>query len=277
MSPAEVGALRRHIEAAFDRCDVQVSPFPHLVIADFFPANVYAEILELNPFRETPGSEWLPREASSNVSARTPYHARKQIDLTPAGLPGIPQAARGLFGGLRDCILTDDWFARLVVRKYPEYFQLRFGDLLSENDFYALMQAQLFLQRHEPGFRIGPHTDLPTRIFTCIFSFAERDGFDDFGTQLLAHRDRLVRCWGADHHPEGDFVIRKVVPYRPNTFLLFFKTRHSFHAVTPIDEQVPNQRYGMQYQFHEPAGGVFEDLSAPDLMEFPRRAAAPTS
>jgi hypothetical protein len=168
-----------------------------------------------------------------------------------------------------------DWFARLVVEKYPDYFQLRFGDLLNENDFYALMQTQLFLQRHEPGFRIGPHTDLPTRIFTCIFSFAERDGFEEYGTQLLAHKDRLVRCWGADHYRDSDFVVRKVVPYRPNAFLLFFKTRHSFHAVAPISEHVPNQRYGMQFQFHEPVGGVFHDLSVPDLMDFPRRTPSP--
>jgi hypothetical protein len=134
------------------------------------------------------------------------------------------------------------------------------------------MQSQLFVQRHEPGFCIGPHTDLPTRIFTCIFSFADREGFDEYGTQLLAHRNRLVRCWGTDHYAADDFVVRKLVPYRPNNFLLFFKTRHSFHAVAAIDEHVPNQRYGMQFQFHEPPEGVFRDLSAPQLMHFPRRA-----
>ncbi len=67
--------------------------------------------------------------------------------------------------------------------------------------------------------------------------------------------------------------MRKLVPYRPNNFLLFFKTRHSFHSVAAVGEDVPNQRYGMQLQFHEPQGGVFRDLSEPDLMQFPRRTA----
>lgn len=275
MSPDEIGAVRRHIEAAFERSGVQQSPFPHVVISEIFPDAVFAEITRLNPFRDSPGAEWLPREASSNVSARTPYHARKQIDLRAAEVSDVSSAVGAFWRGLRECFLADHWFTRLVVVKYPDYFRLRFGDLVGENDFYELMQTELFLQRHEAGFRIGPHTDLPTRIFTCIFSFAERDGFEEYGTQLLAHKDRLVRCWGADHHSEGDFVVRKVVPYRPNGFLLFFKTRHSFHAVAPISEHVPNQRYGMQFQFHEPVGGIFRDLSVPDLMDFPRRPPAP--
>jgi hypothetical protein len=263
-----IAALREHIAARFAAAEIEHSPFPHLVIADFFPPGVYAEILRSNPFRRVRGSEWLPPEESANVSARTPYYARKQIDLKDGDLG----EAAPFWAELRACFLDDDWFARLVVAKYEPYFRLRFGELLDDADFFALMRTQLFLQRHEPGFHIGAHTDLPTRIFTCIFAFAEREGFEGYGTELLAHKDRLVRCWGTDHHDRDDFVVRKVVPYRPNSFLLFFKTRQSFHAVPAIDEHVPNQRYGMQYQFHEPEHGVFRDLSAPALMDFPRRS-----
>jgi hypothetical protein len=56
------------------------------------------------------------------------------------------------------------------------------------------------------------------------------------------------------------------VPYRPNGFLLFFKTRHSFHSVPAIDETLPTKRYGMQFQLYEPGTGVFTDLSEPDLL-----------
>jgi len=267
-----VRPLRRHIENRFERAELQHSPFPHIVIGDFFPADVYAGILRFSPFRNNAGTEWLPPEESSNVSARTPYFARKQIDLaTASGFEASPEAT-AFWARLRETFLAGNWFERLVVAKHEAYFRLRFGDLVDDEDFYSLMCRELFVQRHEPGFLIGPHTDLPTRIFTCIFSFAEREGFDDYGTQLLAHKDRLVRCWGTDHHTAQDFVVRKLVPYRPNNFLLFFKTRHSFHSVAAVDEHVPNQRYGMQFQFHEPQGGVFRDLSEPDLMEFRRRA-----
>ena len=54
--------------------------------------------------------------------------------------------------------------------------------------------------------------------------------------------------------------------------LAVFKTRHSFHAVRAIDETVPNQRYGMQFQYYEPSGGLFKDLSVPDLMQVKQKA-----
>ena len=269
----EIGALRRHIESRLERAQLEHSPFPHVVVADFFPADVYADILRFNPFRTDAGAQWLPPEESSNVSARTPYFARKQIDLRGAHRFEAPQAATEFWARLRDTFLDGNWFERLVFAKHESYFRTRFGDLVDDDDFFSLMCTELFLQRHEPGFVIGPHTDLPTRIFTCIFSFADRDGFEEYGTQLMAHKDRLVRCWGKDHYPPDGFVVRKLVPYRPNNFLLFFKTRHSFHSVAAVDERVPNQRYGMQFQFHEPPGGVFRDLSEPELMQFPRRTA----
>jgi len=108
---------------------------------------------------------------------------------------------------------------------------------------------------------------VPARVFTCIFSLADREGFEEYGTELLKPKDRLDRCWGNDHYPPEDFDVVKVAPYKPNNFLLFFKSRHSFHSVKAITEAVPNQRYGMQFQFYEPQGGLMHDLSAPDLMK----------
>jgi hypothetical protein len=268
----DVAALRRHVESRLTETPLERSPFPHLVIDEFFPAAVYADILRFNPFRENGGSEWLPREQSANVSTGTPYFARKQIDLAKEQPFEAAPDARAFWDALRTSFLAGDWFARRVFERYEEYFVIRFGDLAAEPDFFALLSKQLFLQRHEPGFSIGAHTDLPTRIFTCIFSFADREGFERYGTELLAPDDRLVRCWGVDHHPRDRFAVCKVAPYRPNSALLFFKTRHSFHAVPPIDESVPNQRYGMQFQLHEPSGGIFADLSAPKLMHFQRES-----
>ncbi len=89
----EIGALRRHIESRFERAELEHSPFPHVVVAGFFPADVYADILRFNPFRANAGAQWLPPEESGNVSARTPYFARKQIDLRAAHRFEAPQAA----------------------------------------------------------------------------------------------------------------------------------------------------------------------------------------
>jgi len=261
-----IAELRRHIETKISQATLEQSPFPHLVIEDFFPNEIYARILAYNPFLNNDGSEWMSASVSGNVTSRTPYHARKQINFhADATFDAEPDAAE-FWNGLKACFLDDHWFERVVQQKYADYFQLRFGDLATEPDFLTHFRKEFFLQRHEPGYYIGPHTDVPTRVFTCIFSFATTTGFEEYGTELLAHKDPLVRCWGYDHYMPDDFIVKKVAPYRPNNFLLFFKTRHSFHSVKDITDAVPNQRYGMQFQFYEPGYGLFKDLSVPDLM-----------
>jgi Rps23 Pro-64 3,4-dihydroxylase Tpa1-like proline 4-hydroxylase len=211
------------------------------------------------------------------VSSRTPYHARKQINFHAGASFDAPSEQRVFWDQITQCFMGDTWFPDLVKRKYPEYFQLRFGELVNDPDFSSLFRMELFLHRYEPGYYIGPHTDIATRVFTCIFSFAERPGFEAFGTELVRPRNRLERCWGSDHYKPDGFEVVKIAPYAPNNFLLFFKTRHSFHSVRAIDDTVPNQRYGMQFQFYEPAGGLFKDLSVPDLMHVKHRAASRSS
>jgi len=258
--------LRAHIEAKFEEATLDLSPFPHMIIPNFFPDAVFNRLLEYNPFRGNKGEEWLSKAKSKDVSARTPYHARKQINFHKDQPFDAPAEQLAFWNEIKDCFLNDNWFPNLVIEKFPMFFRLRFGDLTDEADFPALFTRELFLQRHEPGYNIGPHTDIPTRVFTCIFSLAERDGYEQYGTELLSHKDRMTRCWGNDHYHSDGFEVKKLAPYKPNNFLLFFKTRHSFHSVPIIPEDVPNQRYGMQFQFYEPYPGIFSDLSAPDLM-----------
>ncbi len=260
-----VHSLRRHIEQRFNSASLVHLPFPHLIIEDFFPPDVYQTILDANPFPRNRGTEWISAAVAPTKTV-TPYWARKQINFHRNEIFQAAPAQQGFWEAIKQCFLADDWFAKLIVAAYPDYFLLRFGEIAATSEFSGLLNKELFLQRHEPGFYIGPHTDIPTRIATCIFAFADRPGFEEYGTQLCVHRNPLVRCWGNDHHKPDDFVIRKVAPYRPNNFLLFFKTRQSFHAVKAIDSAVPNQRYGMQFQLYEPPRGLFVDLSEPDLM-----------
>jgi hypothetical protein len=263
--------IRDHIESKLAAATIEMDPCPHLVIENFFPDAVYEKILEYNPFNANRGVEWLDEKQSLSVSGRTPYHARKQINFHRNQDFSAPDEQLLFWRSIKDCFLGDDWFPTLVQEKFPVFFDLRFGSLAREHDFISLFRRELFLQRHEPGYYIGPHTDIPTRVFTCIFSFASTDGYEKYGTEFLVHKDRMARCWGNDHYKPEDFLVKKVAPYKPNNFLLFFKTRHSFHSVRAIPEDVPNQRYGMQFQFYEPSGGLMRDLSVPDLMVVTRR------
>jgi hypothetical protein len=259
--------IQTHIEKRMTQAVLHKSPFPHLIIEDFFPEDIYARILSYNPFKKNRGHEWAKRSSSAHITSKTPYYTRKQINFHQNEKFEAPPEEQAFWEGLTGLFLGDTWFEKAVFNKYQDFFRLRFGDLVDDQDLFTLFRKELFLQRHEPGYYIGPHTDVPTRVFTCIFSFADRDGFEEYGTRLLKPKDRLARCWGNDHYLPEDFEPVKLAPYRPNNFLLFFKTRHSFHSVDAITDDVPNQRYGMQFQFYEPSGGLLHDLSVPDLMK----------
>ncbi|MBY0303862.1 MAG: hypothetical protein K2W86_01740 [Sphingomonas sp.] len=258
--------LHDHIEQKFAAAVIDNSPFPHVIIEDFFPDDIYERLVDFNPFRANVGVEWLKKADSKDVSSRTPYYARKQINFHENQAFEAPADQQAFWNEIKSLFLGDNWFPELVASKFPEIFRYRFGDLMDDADVFDLFRRELFLQRHEPGYYIGPHTDIPTRVFTCIFSFAREIGWERYGTELLAPKDRLDRCWGNDHHGYERFAIAKVAPYKPNNFLLFHKTRQSFHSVTAIGDDVPDQRYGMQFQFYEPSGGLFNDLSAPKIM-----------
>ena len=258
--------IRSHIERKFAATELSKSPFPHLIIEGILPDDVFQEMLAKNPFKNNAGTEWISKARSDKMLTDTPYHARKQINFHKNDPFDASKEDAAFWSMIQDCFLHDFWFDQLVLDKYRDYFIIRFGDFIDDPDFFPAFKKEMFLMRHEPGYSIGPHTDIPTRVFTGIFALAEREGFEEFGTQLLAHKNPRVRCWGNNHYPEDDFIIKGLAPYKPNNFLLFFKTRSSFHSVRAIDDTVPNQRYGLMYQFYEPFEGVFEDLSMPDLM-----------
>jgi hypothetical protein len=259
-------SLRAHVERQFATAAVERLPFPHIVIPNFLPADVFDDALRFNLFLSNAGREWISKSDMADMRTPTPYDHRKQINFAADAFDASP-SARAFWGMIRATFLDGDWFPKLVIDKYPDYFLIRFGEAMLRDDFLGRLRKELFLQRHDPDYFIGPHTDVPGRIFTCIFSFCDRPGFESFGTQLMRHQDPYVRCWGRNHYlPEG-FEVVKTADYSPNNFLLFFKTRQSFHAVKTITADVPNQRYGMQFQLFEPPGGVFRDLSHPDLME----------
>jgi hypothetical protein len=272
-----VAELRSHIEKKIFDQPVEWFPFPHIIIENFFPEDVYDKVLKYNLFQWSDGTRWFSGKSEKADAVRkinaTPYQRRQQIYLhkRDEGFIG-PEEALDFWTEIK-AVFSGDWFPKLIERRMPEYFALRFGENYLREDFHQKCRSVVFLQRHESDYFLGPHTDLPSRIFTCLFSFPDTTGYESQGTQLLRHKEPYVSAAGRRHYEFADFETVKTSEYKPNNFMIFFKTNHSFHAVNPIPEGVGNQRFGMQFQFHEPGRGLMRDLEAP----LARRVAAPVA
>jgi hypothetical protein len=261
-----VDALRAHLAAKIADQKVEVFPTPHLVIPNLMPEPVFEQILAFNPFGANKGKAWVSKDTMKKVRQDTPYDHRNQIDVEKDQYSGSNDA-KAFWRDLSFALMNEDWLAKQIYALYPPYFDLRFGELVQQPDFFSLLRRKLVVQRHEPGFFMGPHTDAPHRVFTCIFAWSAEPGFEQYGTTFQRPTNPLQRCWGDLHHKDADFSQVKTAPYARNSFLVFFKTRHSFHGVPKLAAGIPGDRYGAQLAYYEPSGGLFQDLSRPDLME----------
>lgn len=260
--------VRRRFEERLWAAELVHRPFPHLIVTDVLPDALYRELLDTNPFTVDGGRRYGHPSWTKRLNFTHYYDHRFQHDLHPArrALTGSAWAAVG------DAFSDPTWLGPLLRARYPEYFEFRFGDIdaveadETTGGFWRRLRIQTFLQRHEPGFQLDAHTDIPSRVATCIFNLPRDAGDEHAGTQLLVPKDPLWRCSGNSHYPLDGFRVVGTVPYEPNTCFVFFKTRHSWHGVSPQAAMVAGGRVGMQVQLYEPESGAVTDLSAPDLL-----------
>lgn len=263
-----VDAIRSHFVRRLERAELEMWPFPHLYLTEVLPPEVYADALANDPFVADPGVSFGDPTWTSKLRFRSFYEHRYQHELNPERRTrqGQPWAMIG------DAFADPRWLGPVLRNRFPAFFDLRFGDIdaieqrASDDGFWSSLHTRTFVQRHEPGYRLEAHTDIPSRIATGIFNFPPSAGYEDAGTTLLVPRDPRLRCWGNNHYDIGEFEVVTTVPYAPNTCLIFFKTRHSWHSVAPEAALVPGGRLGMQVQLYEPNEGALTDLSAPDLV-----------
>lgn len=263
-----VDEIRLHFVDRLRRSELEMWPFPHLYLTEVLPTEVYEAALAGDPFLEDPGLPFGDPSWTSKLNFTARYEHRFQHELNPETRTWHAQP----WAMIGDAFADPSWLGPVLRDRFPTFFDLRFGDIEAiealgpEGGFWDSLHTRTFVQRHEPGYHLDAHTDIPSRIATCIFNLPPSTGFEGAGTTLLMPRDPRLRCWGNSHHDIADFDVVTTVPYAPNTCLVFFKTRHSWHSVAPEAALVPGGRLGMQVQLYEPDEGALMDLSAPDLV-----------
>ena len=103
-------ALRAHIEAKIEGSEIAFWPFPHIIINDFFPADVYGEIIKRNLFRTNRGKEWFTKEELLKRKSPSPYDHRLQINFHERQNYDASEEDRQFWGMLTDTFLEDNWF-----------------------------------------------------------------------------------------------------------------------------------------------------------------------
>jgi len=98
------------------------------------------------------------------------------------------------------------------------------------------LHDEILVIRDFPGYSLGPHTDSPSKVISCLFYLARDDARPWLGTTFYVPKDRARTCPGCLHHAVTEFDRVFTFDYVPNAMLAFVKSDVSFHGVEPFTE-----------------------------------------
>jgi hypothetical protein len=202
-----------HVVSAIGAAPESDVPFRHLRIANVFPADVYAAMLEAMPeardYRRMSGR------------ARTAKVTRTKIDLFPECIRHLPKAKRGVWDLVGEALCSEPvreaWKKRLAAG-----LERRFGAEYGAVGMYPVP----ILTRDIAGYKIGVHPDTRWKGMTI---------------QLYLPRDESIAHVGTIFHRKvGDkkYEVAQRMAFSPNTGYAFAVAPDTYHSVDVVGPEV---------------------------------------
>jgi len=216
-----------HFVDRLQTCKVELEPYPHFYLENVFPEAYYRSLLE-----------HLPDQGSyQNLFEITDlkldhFRHRDQRDLNDGWINGLSVELQTFWSNFNEWFLGRE-MAEAVLDSFSSSLYLRFGP----RDFWPEVSVESQLIRHRPGYFLGPHSDLYTKLVVLLIYLPLDDRAAHLGTSLYRPKDPTFTCDNSTHYPFEDFIKVKTVPYKPNSMLAFLRTGNSFHGVEPLSEQ----------------------------------------
>jgi len=213
----DIIAITEHIALAVQRSLHRDAPFPHLQLANVFPADIYAAMVEAMPVPQ----DYRP------MSARTKYTrleggggTRTKIDLFPEFIRHLPAPKQPVWRAVGRALCSAE--VRDAFRQaLSPGLEKRFGPAYRELGLYPIP----ILTRDVPGYEIGIHPDTRSKAMTIQF-YLPRD-------RSIAHTGTVF------HRRTGDTFERSLqMPFAPNTGYAFAVGPDTYHSVDKVGPEV---------------------------------------
>jgi len=204
---------------------VNFYPYPHILVYDIFPANFYSDLRRHLP----PASAYKSLKTMGRVGSGYPDE-RVVLPLTPPEVSALDEPYRSFWNQTAGWLLGGS-FGHMLLRKFAPMLSQRFKDLAKmEFDHEALVIQD------RTNYRLGPHTDKPSKVLSLLFYLPADDSKPHLGTSMYLPSDPSFTCDGNNHHGFEGFHRLLTMPYVPNTLFAFMKTPNAFHGVEPVTE-----------------------------------------
>jgi len=196
-----------HMVQQLENAEVSDVPFPHFVVHNLFPEDVYAQMMEL-----------LPATSSYKLMDKHNYGAhetRFRMSMEDAQLATLPETQANLWRAVRDSI-GDPAVKRTVFRKLESGVKFRFGisaKQVEEAPGFPLPE----LYRELSGYSIAPHPDTRRKVVTMQVALPADESQANLGTEFYK---RSVNPTTLLRFPRG-FETVKRMPFLPNSGYAF--------------------------------------------------------
>ena len=228
--------IAAHTAAAVARAQLELDPFPHILIDDLLPDDVCGELIRTLP--------------------PTPFFQMETADRQKLEVPFLfaPERSRFVWGLIYETVI-----ARAMVTALTEKFRPALDDFIRDHwsDMGSLKQSGISLQAttsrlllRRPGYVIKPHRDPRWAFLTCLIYLPLSAEHESYGTQLY----RLRREPKVTHNAplwvdRSDCELVKDVPARRNTALVFLNSTGAHGASIPSEAPADTERVVYQVQF----------------------------
>src|SRR5438552_5773696 len=224
--------IAAHINAAFDATPLGLDPYPHIVVQNWLPDDVYARVIDALP--------------------ASVFFAHDRDEHWPVPFGVAPLYSRQVWAFVANKIVGEMVHGALN-RKFQDvicrYIRAFVPTLPREIDL-TLHPSDGRIMLRRPGYTLLPHRDPKWGFVTGIVYLAREGDSEAHGTQIYRVKDDAEAPTSRVYYPEpARCELVKDVPFRANTVFAFLNSEGAHGASIPKDAQPPNlERYIYQFR-----------------------------
>jgi hypothetical protein len=225
-----------HVRAAIAAAPLIRDPYEHAVVDQLLPADVYDMLVEA-----------IPPEPFFDNHDPIKRNLRFPMELGPT----LSATVWGFF----DEVVTDQMIRPAVIERFASPLQRHYDSAFGSESSarvsampHRVNSGRLMLRRR--GYHLDPHRDPKHSMLTCLVYFARPGDDEAYGTQLFAVANDSDADYKQTYYPEQAghvCTLVKVVPFRPNSMLVFLNSRGAHGATIPADAPESLARYSYQF------------------------------
>jgi hypothetical protein len=225
-----------HVRAAIAAAPLIVEPYEHVVVEQLLPADVYDMLVEA-----------IPPEPFFDDHDPIKRNLRFPMELGPT----LSATMWDFF----EKVVTDQIIRPAVIERFAGPLERHYDSIFGAEHRarasampHRANSGRLMLRRR--GYHLDPHRDPKHSMLTCLVYLARPGDDEAYGTQIFTVANDSDANYKQTYYPEqaGHIcTLVKVVPFRPNSMLVFLNSRGAHGATIPADAPESLERYSYQF------------------------------